>query len=88
MTSFKLRSPGHGMDLNKALDGCDDKHATILLAHQPKAAKYALDTEHDIQLVLAGEFKIKILAFSIIYGNLYFSGVSILNFSYILLKVE
>ena len=47
------------MDLDKALDGCDDKHATILLAHQPKAAKYALDTNHDIQLVLAGEFKIK-----------------------------
>ena len=76
------------MDLDKALDGCDDKHATILLAHQPKAAKYALDTEHDIQLVLAGKVKIKSLAFGIIYGNLYFSGVSILIFSYILLKVE
>ena len=52
--TFKFRTPGHGMDLDKALDGCGDKHATILLAHQPKAAKYALDTDHDIQLVLAG----------------------------------
>ena len=63
------------MDLNKALDGCDDKHATILLAHQPKAAKYALDTNYDIQLVLAGKVKTKSLAFSIIYGNLYFSNL-------------
>ena len=41
--------------MDKALSGCDTQHATVLLAHQPKAAKYALDTNHDIQLVLAGE---------------------------------
>ena len=52
---FISRNRGHGIDVDKALDGCDDKHATILLAHQPKAAKYALDTDHDIQLILAGE---------------------------------
>ena len=52
---FVSRNRGHGIDVDKALDGCDAKHATILLAHQPKAAKYALDTDHDIQLVLAGE---------------------------------
>ena len=40
--------------MDKALEGCDDQHATILLAHQPKAAKFALDADHDIQLVLAG----------------------------------
>ena len=67
------------MDLDKALNGCDDKHATILLAHQPKAAKYALDTDHDVQLVLAGEYKLKSLVFSIIDGNLCFSRVSILS---------
>ena len=40
--------------MDKALEGCDDQQATILLAHQPKAAKFALDADHDIQLVLAG----------------------------------
>ena len=55
LSVFIFRNRGHGIDVDKALDGCDDKHATILLAHQPKAAKYALDTDHDIQLVLAGE---------------------------------
>ena len=53
-TFLIYRNHGHGIDVDKALDGCDDQHATILLAHQPKAAKYALDTDRDIQLVLAG----------------------------------
>jgi len=45
---------GHGMDLPKAYAGCDANHAAILVAHQPKAAKFALDSDYSIQLVLSG----------------------------------
>ncbi len=48
---------GHGMDIAKAIQGCDDQHSVVLLAHQPKAAKFALDSEHDIQLVLSGRYR-------------------------------
>ena len=42
------------MDLAKAYAGCDSNHANILVAHQPKAAKLALDSKYSIQLVLSG----------------------------------
>ncbi|KAM6170571.1 transmembrane protein with metallophosphoesterase domain [Rhynchocyon petersi] len=45
---------GHGMDLAKALGGCSPEHTTILLAHQPLAAKRALQMRPDINLVLSG----------------------------------
>ncbi|XP_078491691.1 transmembrane protein with metallophosphoesterase domain-like [Ciona intestinalis] len=45
---------GHGMNLKQAYEGCDEKHSTILVAHQPKAAKFALDSDYKIQLVLSG----------------------------------
>lgn len=45
---------GHGMDLVKALDGCSPDHTTILLAHQPLAAKRALQARPDINLILSG----------------------------------
>uniref|UniRef100_H2ZPW1 Calcineurin-like phosphoesterase domain-containing protein n=1 Tax=Ciona savignyi TaxID=51511 RepID=H2ZPW1_CIOSA len=45
---------GHGMDLKQAYTGCDDTHSTILVAHQPSAAKTALNSEYKIQLVLSG----------------------------------
>ena len=44
----------HGMDLEKAYSGCAKDHAAILVAHQPKAAKIALDSEYNIALVLSG----------------------------------
>ena len=49
-----LHYSGHGMDLEKALGGCSPDHATVLLAHQPLAAKRALQTRPDINLILSG----------------------------------
>ncbi|XP_058146573.1 transmembrane protein with metallophosphoesterase domain [Dasypus novemcinctus] len=49
-----LRYSGHGMDLARALEGCGPDRATILLAHQPLAAKRALQARPDIDLVLCG----------------------------------
>lgn len=49
-----LHYSGHGMDLDKALGGCSPDHATVLLAHQPLAAKRALLARPDIDLILSG----------------------------------
>ncbi|KAJ8271917.1 hypothetical protein COCON_G00107760 [Conger conger] len=49
-----LRYPGHGMDVKKALTGCDPDLPIILLAHQPHAAQQALEERPDIDLVLSG----------------------------------
>ncbi|XP_062986378.1 transmembrane protein with metallophosphoesterase domain [Elgaria multicarinata webbii] len=49
-----LRYSGHGMDLKKALEDCSTDHAIVLLAHQPLAAKWALQARPDINLVLSG----------------------------------
>ncbi|XP_034984812.1 transmembrane protein with metallophosphoesterase domain [Zootoca vivipara] len=49
-----MHYPGHGMDLNKALADCGTDHAIILLAHQPLAAKWALQARPDINLILSG----------------------------------
>ncbi|XP_068791821.1 transmembrane protein with metallophosphoesterase domain isoform X1 [Struthio camelus] len=49
-----LRYSGHGMDLKKALGGCSSEHAIVLLAHQPVAAKWALQERPDINLILSG----------------------------------
>ena len=46
---------GHGMDLSKAYRDCDLSHPAILIAHQPKAAQIALDSEFSIQLILSGK---------------------------------
>ena len=43
------------MDLDKAVASCDQHWPIILLAHQPHAAKEALDSSYNIQLVLSGE---------------------------------
>ncbi|XP_078364627.1 transmembrane protein with metallophosphoesterase domain-like [Oculina patagonica] len=48
-----LRSGDHGSDINKALKGVDNNIPTVLLAHQPKAAKLALDS-HSVDLALTG----------------------------------
>lgn len=45
---------GHGFDLAAALDGCLKDQPVILMAHQPRAAKKALDSDHRIDLVLSG----------------------------------
>lgn len=49
-----LHYSGHGMNLTKALEGCSPDHVTILLAHQPLAAKRALQARPDINLILSG----------------------------------
>ncbi|NWX91396.1 TMPPE metallophosphoesterase, partial [Nothoprocta ornata] len=49
-----LRYAGHGMDLKKALGDCPGERAIVLLAHQPAAAKRALQERPDISLVLSG----------------------------------
>lgn len=73
-----LRYPGHGMDVEKALSGCSAESPIILLAHQPHAAKQALQQRPDISLVLSGHthagqlFPLTILAFLM---NPFFSGL-------------
>ncbi|XP_067326302.1 transmembrane protein with metallophosphoesterase domain-like [Anolis sagrei] len=49
-----LRYSGHGMNLQKALGGCDTDHAIVLLAHQPLAAKQALQAHPEINVILSG----------------------------------
>nr|XP_011422305.2 transmembrane protein with metallophosphoesterase domain [Crassostrea gigas] len=44
----------HGFKLGEALRGCHSEQPIILLAHQPKAAKKALQTSRHIDLVLSG----------------------------------
>ncbi|XP_022097515.1 transmembrane protein with metallophosphoesterase domain-like [Acanthaster planci] len=44
----------HQFDLDKALASTDSDHAIILLAHQPKAAKQAVQSQYDISLILSG----------------------------------
>ncbi|XP_064599140.1 transmembrane protein with metallophosphoesterase domain-like [Liolophura sinensis] len=44
----------HRMNLDQALAMCNPKYPTILLAHQPKAAKLALSSKHRVDLVLSG----------------------------------
>ncbi|KAK1798243.1 hypothetical protein P4O66_006639 [Electrophorus voltai] len=73
-----LRYPGHGMDIKKALSGCIENRPIILLAHQPIAAKTALQQRPDINLVLSGHthagqlFPLTLLAFLV---NPYFCGL-------------
>ncbi|XP_060723002.1 transmembrane protein with metallophosphoesterase domain [Tachysurus vachellii] len=73
-----LRYPGHGMDVEKALSGCSEDRPIVLLAHQPHAAKQALQQRPDINLVLSGHthagqlFPLTVLAFLM---NPYFCGL-------------
>lgn len=49
-----FRLDGHKMDVEKALNSCDSKFPTILLAHNPKAAKLAVESSRRIDLILSG----------------------------------
>ena len=46
----------HGFDLDKTMKDTDKDHAVILMAHQPNAAKAALDSKYDFSLILSGMF--------------------------------
>jgi len=48
------RFKGHTMDIDRALGSCDQYWPVILVAHQPNAAKLALDSKHRVDLVLSG----------------------------------
>ncbi|XP_029464606.1 transmembrane protein with metallophosphoesterase domain isoform X2 [Rhinatrema bivittatum] len=73
-----LGHAGHGMDLEKALNGCSQDHPIVLLAHQPLAAKWALQSRPDIDLILSGHthggqiFPLTIFAYLF---NPFFSGL-------------
>jgi len=54
------RHTDHGMDLDKAVGSCGQHRPIILLAHQPRAAKQALDSSYNIQLVLSGALLITV----------------------------
>lgn len=45
-------SPGHGPDMVKALEGRDPERELVLLAHQPRIMKEAI--QHNVGLVLSG----------------------------------
>ncbi|XP_048828621.1 transmembrane protein with metallophosphoesterase domain isoform X3 [Brienomyrus brachyistius] len=73
-----LRYPGHGMNVAKALEGCSPDRPIVLLAHQPRAARWALQERPDIGLVLSGHthagqiFPLSIMAYLL---NPYFCGL-------------
>ncbi|XP_041376694.1 transmembrane protein with metallophosphoesterase domain-like [Gigantopelta aegis] len=50
----KIGYGNHGMHLEKALGTCLPNQPAILLAHQPKAAKIALDSKYRVDLVISG----------------------------------
>ncbi|GFR63684.1 transmembrane protein with metallophosphoesterase domain [Elysia marginata] len=50
----KIGYIGHGFNLATALDGCAKELPVVLMAHQPRAAKQALDSGQRIDLVLSG----------------------------------
>ncbi|XP_076470421.1 transmembrane protein with metallophosphoesterase domain-like [Babylonia areolata] len=45
---------GHGFNVDHALQTCDPGQPVILLAHQPRAAKLALESPYRVDLVLSG----------------------------------
>ncbi|RUS70652.1 hypothetical protein EGW08_021589 [Elysia chlorotica] len=45
---------GHGFDIASAVKGCAKDQPIVLMAHQPKAAKMALDSNYRVDLVLSG----------------------------------
>lgn len=57
------RLKDHGMNVEEALEGCNWNHSVILLAHQPRAAKEALDNHKGLGLVLSGTCDFKHLNF-------------------------
>ncbi|XP_067652029.1 transmembrane protein with metallophosphoesterase domain-like isoform X1 [Haliotis asinina] len=52
--ALKIGYGDHGMKLDDALGSCDPSQPVILLAHQPKAAKTALDSKYRVDVILSG----------------------------------
>ncbi|XP_046367031.2 transmembrane protein with metallophosphoesterase domain-like [Haliotis rufescens] len=52
--ALRIGYGNHGMRLDDALGSCDQSQPVILLAHQLKAAKTALDSEYRVDVVLSG----------------------------------
>ena len=55
------RMKNHGMNLEEALQGCNRNRSIVLLAHQPRAAKEALDNHKGVGLVLSGTCDIAVV---------------------------
>ncbi|XP_053401981.1 transmembrane protein with metallophosphoesterase domain-like isoform X2 [Mercenaria mercenaria] len=53
-TADTFKFMDHTMDIGGALRTCDESSPVILIAHQPKAAKAALMSNHRVDLVLSG----------------------------------
>jgi len=69
---------GHGFHLSAAVNGTDAEHVRILLAHQPKAARKALMSDHFFDLILSGHThggQYFPYNFLIWIGNPYFRGL-------------
>jgi hypothetical protein len=49
-----FRYMDHTMDIDGALQSCDKSSPVILVAHQPKAARAALQSNYRLDLVLSG----------------------------------
>ena len=43
------------MDLDKALESCDQNKPVIFIAHRPQTAKLALESTYRVDLVLSGK---------------------------------
>lgn len=74
------------MKLAAALNGYDNKRTTILLAHQPNAAKQALSQYPDIDLVLSGHThggQFFPLSVPVYLGNPFFAGLYHYNGTYV-----
>ncbi|KAL8578690.1 hypothetical protein ACOMHN_045679 [Nucella lapillus] len=54
LDALRMGYKGHGLDVDRTLQSCDQSRPVILLAHQPRAAKMALDSPHRVDLVLSG----------------------------------
>lgn len=55
MHCFPNRYENLGMKLDNAIKGCSEEQRTILIGHQPKAAKIALQSNNKIDLILCGK---------------------------------
>ena len=80
------RYNGHGFKLAAALNGIKSTDMTILLAHQPHAAKQALSLFPNIDLVLSGHThggQFYPLSIPVYVGNPFFAGLYNYNGSYV-----
>ena len=87
------------MDVDRALGSCEQESPVILVAHQPKAAKAALQSQYRLDLVLSGNYQHLIVLSSTVKSFIFlgmkfrgfpnldiFVGTNFLGFGHFLLK--